>query len=196
MVPARRNPFADRRVLEKLPFDPAWCGESWQSLEARLESQGGKGLVHGPHGSGKTTLLDALEKRLANRGIRVERVLLNDRSPRRGSLPWEQMLDSGRTWFIDGAERLGRRERNRLVEVATQLPGLVATVHEPGLISLPHLLETRSTPEMLETFIRTLAPDFAIDPDDVASLFSATRGNLREALWRCYDRVSEGTTAE
>ena len=191
MVPARRNPFAEQRVLERLPFDPSWCGESWESLEARLESQDGRGVVSGSHGSGKTTLLDALEKRLATKGIAVERLLLNDRSPRSGAIPWDRMIASDRTWFIDGAERLGRRERNRLAALATQLPGLVATTHAPGLVDLPLLLETRSTPEMLEAFIRTLAPDYAIDPAEITALFSETQGNLREALWRCYDQVAE-----
>ena len=74
-------------------------------------------------------------------------------------------------------------------------PGKANAMGEAFWRDLPLLIETRSTPEMLESFIRTLAPDYAIEIAEITALFSETRGNLREALWRCYDRVSEAPLA-
>jgi len=58
------------------------------------------------------------------------------------------------------------------------------------------LLDALATPAMLAAFIRRLAHDFPITPDEVHRLHADTRGNLREALWRCYDRAGDLTGSD
>ncbi len=194
MLPARRNPFAMTRIADALPFDPAWCGTDWESLLDRLDAQGGRGWVVGPHGSGKTAFLDALESRLLQNGLSVRRLLLNDEKPRPTArdLTPPARPDSC-VWLIDGAERLTWWGWRRVLRSTRGAGGLVASVHRtPRWPRLPILLRTRASPEMLANFVRVLAPGLNLEVSEVEALFHESGGNLRVALWRCYDRCASG----
>lgn len=191
-TPARLNPFATDRLQRELPFDPAWCGTDWENLLNRLTAQRHRGLICGPHGSGKTTLLDALAPRLEHRGFRPLRWLLTDELPAPRPDDWQALAASGADTILllDGAERLPWRAWHRLLtRHEPHLGGLVATTHRPTR-RLPLLLKTQTTPAMLIAFIRRLDPGFLLGDDAIAELHETHRGNLREALFACYDQAS------
>jgi len=195
-APARLNPFATDRIAREIPYDPAWHGTTWERLLDTLAAHRHRAHIAGPHGSGKTTLLDALAPRLAACGHPVLRWLLNDEKLAPDPAGWDQLQGQpAPLLIIDGAERLGFRDWRRLSRHDTALGGLVVTTHRP-IRRLPLLLETCATPTMLAAFIRRLDPDFPITPDEVHRLHADTRGNLREALWRCYDRVGDLTGSD
>lgn len=185
---ARDNPFATDRLARELPFDPSWCGTDWESLDRTLTRQRYRGQIVGPHGSGKTTLLDALEPRLRAGGWRVTRWLFRDERPAPDPSQWTSLADlgGGDILLIDGAERLGFSARRRLRRAEPRLGGFLVTGHRP-FRHLPRWIETRSSPAMLAAFIARAAPGFPLDGGDIARLHADCRGNLREALWRCYD---------
>lgn len=187
------------RLGRDLPFDPAWCATDWDSLMGRLERHDWWGLVAGPHGSGKTTFLDAITPRLEARQFRVHRLLLNDEKPAIDAADWERLEgrpartgEPGRTfWLLDGSERLGPLAWRRFLRASGAFGGLIITAHRVRGARLPLLLETRTSPEMLGDFIHRLSPEWEIAPAEIEALHRDTGGNLREALWRCYDRLAE-----
>ncbi len=197
MRPARCNPFAMERLGRELPFDPRWCVTDWASIMSRLERHDWWGLVAGPHGSGKTTFLDAIAPRLEARQFRVHRLILNDENPGLAPADWDRLearpADDPRRdfWLLDGAERLGPLAWRRFRRASGALGGLIITAHQVRGARLPLLLETRTSPEMLGDFIHRLSPGWEIAPSEIEALHRETGGNLREALWRCYDRLAE-----
>jgi hypothetical protein len=193
---ARLNPFATDRIAREIPYDPAWHGTTWEQILETLAAHRHRVHIAGPHGSGKTTLLDALAPRLADAGHPIVRWLLTDEKPAASDANWA-LLDSPSAplLIIDGAERLRFRDWRRLARLDSGLSGLVVTTHRP-IRRLPLLLRTRSTSEMLAAFIQTLAPDFSLSAAEVEHLHADTRGNLREALWRCYDRAGDLTGSD
>ena len=193
MTPARHNPFATERLAREIPFDPAWCGTSWPDLLSKLARQRNRGIIAGPHGSGKTTLLDALASQFE--GFNVIRWLLNDEihHPR-----WDKLIADGKTsiLLIDGTERLGLIDWLKVLRKTRNWAGLIVTDHrvrplQPG--RLPLLIETRTRPEMLIEFVNRLSSESGISDDDLAAIYQKSRGNLREALWHCYDRVARNS---
>lgn len=190
MTAARHNPFATCRVLEEIPFDPAWCDTSWPELFEKLARQRNRGLIAGPHGSGKTTLLDTLERHFE--GMKVVRWLLTDQQNR----PHWKTLETGgepSILLIDGSERLSPLAWLGVLRKTRTWSGLIATDHrvrrlQPG--RPPLLIETRTRPEMLSHFVSRLAPGGRFSERDLSAIFLKSRGNLREALWHCYDRVA------
>jgi len=197
MLPARHNPFSTERVARALPFDPCWCGTSWEEILARLAAGNWRGLVAGPHGSGKTVFLDALGLRLEKMGFTVRSVLLNDNRPELTADEWRSLEHDdeevgkagGAVWLVDGAEWLRRSAWRRLRNANRARGGLVATRHRV-VGGLPLLLETRATPAMLAAFLARLAPELKLSREAVAELHRDSGGNLREALWRCYDQLA------
>lgn len=190
MLPARRNPFAMDRIAREIPFDPRWCGTSWEEIETRFDSLDRRAMVAGPHGSGKTTFLDAFDRRLQTREFSVHRLLLNDEHTRLTTADREMLVTKHSAqdlWFIDGAERLGFRDWRWVREQTKPCGGLLITTHQTKPAKLPLLLETRTSIPMLETFVKHLAPELELPPDKLERWFSESGGNLREALWRAYD---------
>ena len=195
MLPARSNPFAMDRLARDLPFDPKWCGTTWATLLSRLEDHDWRGLVAGIHGSGKSTFLDALTPRLEARGFHTHRLILNDEKTALDAADWERLATPAASthrefWLLDGAERLGPLAWRKFRNASGALGGLIITAHRSTSPRLPLLLETRSTPEMLAAFVLSLAPEWHPTPSEIAQLHRQTQGNLREALWHCYDRLA------
>lgn len=188
---ARHNPYSQDRIARALPFDPTWCGTDWDRLLADLAARHYRGQIVGPHGSGKTTLIESLVPRLTAAGLTCHRWLITDEHP--GPTPdrWAALdhIAASDCLIIDGAERLTWLAWRRLRRAVPRLGGFIVTTHRP-LRHLPRWIDTRSHPGMLAAFLDRLDPGHPLTAADIARLHQDCRGNLREALWRCYDRTA------
>ena len=194
---ARKNPFAIDRIEALLHFEPEWCGTNWQGLLDRWRKLDYRAAIVGPHGSGKSTLLRTLETQLSS-DTTVHQWFLNDRKPELDPQEWQRLestAEKNTVILLDGAEQLSRRSWQRfqktIDESSAPLRALV-TQHRASRFRWPTLLSTRPTPALLTHLIGKLAPDFrqTLTDSQIASLFTRHRGNLREALWQCYDLCS------
>jgi hypothetical protein len=181
---ARDNPFRAERV-EAVPF--RFLDGDWGGLMERLDELGGRAAVVGPDGSGKTTLTAELADRLEARGLRIRRLLLNDRRPAFPERFLDAFFDGLRrddAVVLDGADRMPRRAWARFERRARRAACLVVTSHRPG--RLPTLIECRTTPELLDDVARELLGGEG-PPAPADELFRRHRGNLRNALRELYD---------
>ncbi|NNE91548.1 MAG: hypothetical protein HKN23_07865 [Verrucomicrobiales bacterium] len=191
---ARENPFASERIEQLLKFDPSWLGTEWETILDEFEEEHERrAAVIGAHGSGKTTFLDTFEPLFREKtGLRVCRLFLNDEKP---ELTRQERVfltnipnHESTVIFLDGEERMNFFDRLEFSRLAHGFAGLLVTRHTPRR-GIPTLLETKTTPEMLAAFLKKLMPDFPAVESEVADLFVAHDGNLREALREAYDRV-------
>jgi MoxR-like ATPase len=198
---AHDNPFAMERIEALLEFEPEWYGTNWPDLLQHWQQLDYRAAIVGPHGSGKTTLLRSLEARLKNERTQVHHFFLNDRQPDLKAHEWQRLqnLDDQATTVIllDGAERLNRRAWRRFHESIVSHNGSVralVTQHRASRFYTrwPTLLKTNPTPALLAHLIEKLAPDFAnsLTKSQIADLLTRHGGNLREAMWECYDSFS------
>jgi type IV secretory pathway ATPase VirB11/archaellum biosynthesis ATPase len=177
------NPFCTRHVRPgAIPFRfPG--GLDAKGLADRLEANGWRGQIVGPHGSGKSTLLEALMPELRRRRT-VVRVELHDRERRLPPEVWA--TGEGTLLVIDGYEQLGWWTRRRVRRHCREL--LVTTHRGQGL---PDLYRTDVTAELVGEIVQGLHADAV--PDLVRRL-AHHRGNLREVLFELYDRYEERRT--
>ena len=188
---ARDNPFAVDRVL-RIRYE--FADDSLEELLARLQQQGGRGAIVGPHGSGKTTLLEDLAEQLEARGRQVHLFRL---SAERRTIPRETLrairsdLDEHDAILCDGAEQLSAFAWQSFRFRVRRAGILIATIHRAG--RLPTLCKTHTTPELLESLVRRLLgqPTGGL-PFSVPALFMRHSGNLRDALRELYDRYATG----
>lgn len=200
-IRARENPFASDRVEELLAFEPEWLGHSWEGLIGRLRDQEYRAAVVGAHGSGKTTLLSGLRERLEQQGFRVEEFFLNEEQKTLSEIDWGRLTDvnageggAGKVLvFLDGAEQMSRKDWRRFQAGTSCCGGLVITQHRPG--KLPLLVKTETDIKMFREFVGRLAPDFDCDGEVVERMYFRSNGNIREALWQCYDWAAKGRVA-
>jgi hypothetical protein len=190
---ARENPFASDRVEALVPFEPEWLGETWTGLMERLRGLDYRVAVVGPHGSGKTTLLAGVKTRLERQGFRVGSFFLNEERTRLNESEWRHLerMPAGEPSpiiLLDGAEQMPWRDWRRLQTLANRFRGLVTTQHRRG--KLPLLVRTGTSVEMLRQFVRRLAPGYDWDEGELERVYLCSKGNIREALWHCYDRVA------
>lgn len=197
MLPARDNPFEADRIEQLLTFEPAWLNLTWNAILNRAAAMDYRGAVAGPHGSGKTTFCDAFSKRLEEREFTVIRWFLNDRKtqPDAGELAAIHSAECPESTIllIDGTEFLSPAAWRSVFRETTKFAGLFATIHSEKNLPKPRLpifLRTETKPEMLLAFAKQLAPDFLWDEAELRTIFEENRGNLREALWSCYDRLA------
>jgi len=185
---ATTNPFATRWVRPgavrfQFPADTTASG-----LVARLEANGWWGEIVGPHGSGKSALLAVLAPAIEKTGRRVIRFELHN-GQRRLPLPLGALEADARTVVIvDGYEQLGRWYRWRLRRrLQRQGAGLVVTTHIS--LGLPRLHETSVSLELAQRLTAELTRTHAspVTPHDVARLYPASGGNLRELFFVLYD---------
>ncbi len=191
-VPPRDNPYSSRFVRPGAVAFLYDDGATAESLVDRFLALGGCGAVVGPHGSGKSTLLSELQCELRRRGFDVAAVELHDGA--RGWKGFGASASGPRTVVtIDGFEQLSTWRR-WFVRVRLKLAGarLLATMHEAG--AWPVVYRTRPSREQALHIARRLSALHAseedadrIAPDEVARLFDAHQGNVREVLFRLYD---------
>jgi hypothetical protein len=194
-VKARDNPFATDRIERLLEFEPRWAGASWDSIFDDWNALDRRAAIVGPHGSGKTTFLRAFESRLNTRGEAVTRYFLNDRCPTLTSDDWhhlESRPGDGGVIFLDGAERLGWSAWRRFAKLVAASSVLV-TQHRQS--RWPTLLQMQSSPALLAHLIDKAA-GASFTADEVEHLYDRHGGNLREALWECYDRAGDTSAAD
>jgi len=199
---ARENPFGSDRVEDLLSFEPEWLGQTWVGLMGKLRDLEYRAAVVGPHGSGKTTLLLGLKTRLEDQGNPVESFFLNDEQRTLSEADWRRFVAvaedksavDGKIVFLDGAEQMSWRNWRRFQTTVSSYSGLVITQHRPG--KLPLLVNTETSLEMFRKFVRRLAPDFDWSGSAVERMYLRSNGNIREALWQCYDLVANGGQSE
>lgn len=170
------NPFSTRHVRPgAIPFRFPQ-GLDAIALADRLEANGWRGQIVGPHGSGKSTLLEALLPELRRRRS-VVRVELHSHEQRLPAAVWQ---GDGKLLVIDGYEQLGWWTRQR---VQKHCRSLLVTMHRGS--GLPDLYRTGVTVELAGEIVRGLHAD---EVPDLARRLAYHRGNLREVLFELYDR--------
>ena len=175
------NPFASRRI-DRLVY--LFRGSGIESVIDRLEQNGGRGAVIGPHGSGKTTLLEALADRLDGCPVRLG---LNAETSRPlgfaiAALP--ESVGPEHTVLIDGAEQLGRWAWWRLARRVKNAGIVVIASHAPGRFSTIH--ECLTSPQLLAELVNELAPEM-VEETDLDGLFRRHHGNIRLCFRELYD---------
>lgn len=189
-----RNPFATRHTLPGRipPLDPDGRPVDPRALLDRLRVLGGTAAIQGPHGSGKTTLLTHLARELEGEGSLAAVVRLRSRWDFVVALRAIVRARSGQAVCIDSWERMGTLPAC-LARVAAKAVGcgLLVTSHRDT--GLPLLARGVPTSGLLTAIVRRL-PDHGnwlgslISAADIEAAFSASGGNLREALYCLYDR--------
>ncbi|MBN1396113.1 MAG: hypothetical protein JW959_13910 [Pirellulales bacterium] len=185
----RANPFSARRVrpgATPFIFPP---GENVELLLRRLDENGWRGEIVGPHGAGKSTLLAELLPALQRAGRKPLAIELHDRQRR---LPLDLKGQFRRAPFdlviVDGFEQLSRWSRLRLKLLCRRRGwGLLAAVHRS--VGLPLLYRVAATSESAAKLVARLTEGCERTPseEELKACFSRHRGNLRETLFELYD---------
>ncbi len=183
------NPFATRWVRPgAIPYEfpPA---SSAARLTEWLRDSGWRGAIVGPHGSGKSTLLHSLVPELERLGRRPIGFTLHDGQRR---LPAEMIAvfpcDASTVIVVDGYEQLSRYSRGHLDRFCRRSAcGLLVTSHGPT--PLGELLRTQTDLALAQRIVARLldGEPGCISDEEVARVFAAQAGNLRETLFTLYD---------
>jgi len=191
MTKARNNPFAGDRIEREIEFDPAWCGTTWSQILERWRHLEHRAAIVGPHGSGKTFFLRAFGQRIDSP---VERFFLNEETPTLSTEDWQRLHDAiaaGSTILLDGSEQLSWTARRKFQHLTRQ-QRVIVTRHRQA--HWPTLLKTTSSPELLIHLIEKLSSE-RLSVSGAKQLLSRHKGNVREALWECYDRAGNENEA-
>lgn len=182
------NPFSTRRTRPGAIAFIFRAGESPATLVKRLEENGWRGEIVGPHGSGKSTLLCALLPAIKSAGREPIVVTLHD-GERSLTTHWDALTATGAKTLlvIDGYEQLSRWSRWRLRRFCKSRGcGLLVTAHVS--VGLPALASTTADFETALAVVRALGSDCAaLDRATIERSWHAHCGNLREVLFDLYD---------
>lgn len=179
---ARENPFRTERI-EALRYRAE--GFSWDALEARLQSRGGRGAIVGPRGHGKTTLLLEWAERCR---AREEKVILVRLREGQRTLDADQFQElSGCSVFVDSAEQLSFFGWMALRWRSRAARRLVVCTHRPG--RLRALMRCRTSVVLLEDLVDELAGS----RENCAELWRRHQGNVRDVFFELYARASSAT---
>jgi len=184
------NPFSTRHVRPgaiRYRFPP---GKSATVLIERLEANGWRGQIVGPHGSGKSALVATLVERLEQLGRQVVVIALRDRQRR---LPAEfrravRPAAGGTILIVDGYEQLAVWNRFRLRRFCRRHGlGLVVTAHRS--VGFPDLCRTATSLKLARQIVEQLleARCCPFGAEEIRDRFARHQGNLREVLFDLYD---------
>ena len=184
------NPFATRHTRPGvIPFLFA-PGDGADAYVARLAANGWRGQIVGPHGSGKSTLLAALRPALVAAGRNLFDIELHDGQRRLGfSLDHIPDLGTSGLVIVDGYEQLGWLARRRLDHCCRRRGwGMLVTAHAP--VGLPLIARLTPTLEGARRVVDSLVGSDGSDVSDadLARLFTAHNGDIREMLFALYDQ--------
>ena len=197
-----QNPFATSEVLPgKLDF---LFGEAETSMDSIAESfrlNGYRGQIVGPHGSGKSTLTRNLIEQLSPEvqfiALRpIDLIGLEE-------LPNIYVKNDLAAIVIDGMEQLSTKIVRQFQQWSRQTgQGLLFTCHHP-IDGSPLLHRTQESFSVFVKLTNRLSANSQAPASRVASdmtslreIFSATDGNIREALFDMYDRIERRTRGE
>lgn len=185
------NPFSTTKVERTLGFDPQLNGTSWEAIESRWLELGKRAALIGPHGAGKTTFIDAFAKRLHARGVEIYRLFLNTEASIISSDQWHELSNcQGKVVILDGEEQLSFLQRRRFYKLTHSATGVLISRHSKG--KLPSLLDFTPRMETLEHCVKMLAPaHYEQLAPSLDHWWIVHRGNIREILLRCYDRMTK-----
>jgi ABC-type cobalamin/Fe3+-siderophores transport system ATPase subunit len=200
MLSPRENPFSSHRV-ESLKY--RFPGFSLTENISKLELQGWRGAIVGPHGSGKTTLLIELHQVLQSRlvGQGRTRLWFVPRDHNQRLVEWNRLtdeVDSTDILLVDGIERLSWLHRAQLLGLIPQTRAgagrftrcVIATTHR-RLLGLRTWLRNSTSHAVMAELLLELYPT-APPPliSRAQQLFQKNRGNIRDVFWQLYNEVS------
>lgn len=193
-----RNPFTARRIAPgAIPFRFESEGDAARLVAAVRHHAAA--AIEGPHGTGKTTLVRALLPELAAGGTSVAVVTLGDGATRGSFPPLPRGLGLPRALVapgaarpdllvVDGFEQWGWWRRARVVAGCRRAGvRLLVTAHRD--VGLPVIHRTAVSAATVTAVHAALVRDrpTAVAEADLVAAFHRHAGNLREALFECYD---------
>jgi len=197
------NPFTARRIAPgAIPYRFDHTGQREALVEACLRLPAA--AIVGPHGTGKTTLLRTLRWDLERRAGPVALLTLGDGATRGAAPPLPAGLGLPRAlvtqaaarpaWLVvDGFEQWGLWRRVRVV-LGCRRAGVRLLVTAHGACGVPIVHRTAVTPRTLAAIHDGLVQDRPthVAVGDLAMALERQGGNLREALFDCYDLHERG----
>jgi hypothetical protein len=189
------NPFATRFTRPgAIPYLFAE-GESAAMLIERLRSHDWQGQIIGPHGSGKSTLLAALVPALEAAGRTVISLALHQGERQLPPLD-RAALSSQAQLIIDGYEQLSWWSRWRVHWLCHRArAGLLVTAHAD--VGLPTIYRAQPSEALAQRVVTELLPhgEAAITPADVSTAYVASKGDVRETLFKLFDVYQQRTSS-
>ncbi|MFM7249787.1 MAG: hypothetical protein ACKO5R_07815 [Planctomycetaceae bacterium] len=197
------NPFTARRIAPgAIPYRFDQTGQREALVEACLRLPAA--AIVGPHGTGKTTLLCTLRWVLERRAGPVALLTLGDGATRGAAPPLPAGLGLPRAlvtqaaarpaWLVvDGFEQWGLWRRVRVV-LGCRRAGVRLLVTAHGACGVPIVHRTAVTPRTVAAIHDGLVQDRPthVAVGDLALALERQGGNLREALFDCYDLHERG----
>ena len=191
------NPFASKHIRPDANEYLFADGSSIDSTVARFNQLGHHAQIIGPHGTGKSTLLYQLVEQFNATGNVILAKLNSSKTRLPFSLPGLLRIPGKTLVVIDGFEQLPTWKRFTIKKIAhARKLGLLVTTHEDQKMAT--LVRTASSPQTLKAIIRRLDRNQRLGPTDrltereLCQLLDICDGNVREVLFRLYDRVQAG----
>lgn len=197
------NPFTARRIAPgAIPYRFDHAGQREALVEACLRLPAA--AIVGPHGTGKTALLRTLRSDLERRAGPVALLTLGDGATRGAAPPLPAGLALPRSFVtqaaarpallvVDGFEQWGLWRRVRVL-LGCRRAGVQLLVTAHGACGVPIVHRTAITPRTLAAIHDRLVEDRPthVTVGDLAEALERQGGNLREALFDCYDLHERG----